>query len=492
MIKNFSDFYIGQTAIFKKVFKELDYKDFSKISGDFNSLHWDEEFAGKTIFQKPIVPLKLSCAPLSRVAGMIFPGKPSLFLTSNVKAIKPIFYDQEITYTARIESISESTNILGIRVLAFCLNEVLIDAFIEVKVLSDSWEFKKDEEVKFLSNQKVNEYYLVTGSTGEIGSAISLKLANEGYKLILLYRTDGDKKEELKNNLDKIKASYQFIKIDLNSCDFKKSFKEEFSKIKVLNGISGIVHTASPDIDEDLTKLVKVNYSSLVDITSELLPHMLIRQSSLIIFISSIAVFKQIEGWHDYIAAKTMATSFMSGLNLKYSKYGIKCTTIFPGFVQTKYSEKYRENQTALLPGELAEEITNLDSKNPPEIIRLEVNNRQCGTYSAPTFYPSSNVIDKKSTNLYSKKINSENLDEIEDYPNIRNKLNNLFKKYLNIDESLCNEFLSIENNPKWDSLTHFQLIASIENAFSIKFTSSEISSLTNYSSLCKRISEKF
>ena len=150
--------------------------------------------------------MKLSCAPLSRVAGMIFPGEPSLFLTSNVKAIKPIFYDQEITYTARIETISESTNIFGIRVLAFYLNEVLIDAFIEVKVLSESWEFTKDEEVNFLSNEKVNEYYLVTGSTGEIGSAISLKLANEGYKLILLYRNDGDKKEELKNNLDKIKA----------------------------------------------------------------------------------------------------------------------------------------------------------------------------------------------------------------------------------------------------------------------------------------------
>ena len=88
--------------------------------------------------------------------------------------------------------------------------------------------------------------------------------------------------------------------------------------------------------------------------------------------------------------------------------------------------------------------------------------------------------------------MDSDNLAENANYPNIRNKLNSLFKKHLNIEESLCNEFLSIENNPKWDSLSHFQLIASIENTFAIKFNSSEISSLTSYSSLFKRITDKF
>ena len=135
MIKKFSDFYIGQIAIFKKVFVEDDFKKFLELSGDENSLHWDKGYAKKTTFKRPIVPLQLSTAPLSRVAGMIFPGEPSLFLTNNVKAIKPIFYKDEIIYSAKIISISLSTKILGIRVLAIRSEEIVIDAFIKVKVL---------------------------------------------------------------------------------------------------------------------------------------------------------------------------------------------------------------------------------------------------------------------------------------------------------------------------------------------------------------------
>ena len=67
-----------------------------------------------------------------------------------------------------------------------------------------------------------------------------------------------------------------------------------------------------------------------------------------------------------------------------------------------------------------------------------------------------------------------------------------IFVIILNIEENICNEELSIESNPKWDSLNHFQLIASIENEFSIKFDSSEINNITNYSTLLKIIAEKF
>ena len=486
MIKKFSDFYIGQIAIFKKVFVEDDFKKFLELSGDENSLHWDKGYAKKTTFKRPIVPLQLSTAPLSRVAGMIFPGEPSLFLTNNVKAIKPIFYKDEIIYSAKIISISLSTKILGIRVLAIRSEEIVIDAFIKVKVLKEEWEQRKKDETKYLSIKDEDQSYLITGASGEIGSAIAIKLAKKGYKLILVYRNEDKNICKLKDNLDKLNGSYQSIKLDLCSKDFKENFYKQIKKINLSNGISGIIHTASPAIEDRLENLVQVNYSAFKDIIKSLLPKMLIRQKSIILFISSIAVLKHIDGWEDYIAAKIMTTSFLSGLNFKFSNYGLNFTTLMPGFIKTKYSEKFRNDNIALLPEEIAEEISNLCNKDSIEIMKLVPNKREIGFYSDYFKFNSDNI-----NNSIAENIPIKVLDDLDNNDDIIKKLNNEFKNILNIDESLCREGLSIENNPEWDSLNHFQLIASIENIFSIKFDSVEINTLTDYSSLLQTILAK-
>ena len=493
MNKKFSDFYVGQIATFNKIFEENDFKKFLEISGDNNSLHWDKDFAKNSPFKQPIVPLKLTTAPISKVAGMIFPGEPSLLLTSEIKAIKPIFYGEKLVYSACIESISLSTKLLGIRILVIRGKDIVIDAFIKVKVLTDEWEQKEYEGINYLKVDNENQNYLITGATGELGSAISLRLAKKGYKLILVYRNQDEKIENLKNNLNKIKASYQLIKIDLSTNNFKSKFIKELEKIDLSLGISGIIHSASCGVEDELEKLVKVNYSSLVDIVDLLLPRMLIRHKSSIIFISSIAVIKHIGGWHNYIAAKTMATSYLSGLNKNLSNYGLKCTTIMPGFINTNYSKKYRNGEVSLLPGEVAEEVISLSKYNYPELLKIEPQNKEVGAYQ--NCFKFGSLIEKKEeVNIINKNNSEKNLQNKQEISkkSIQKKLNQQFNKILNIEENICNEELSIESNPKWDSLNHFQLIASIENEFSIKFDSSEINNITSYSSLLKIISEKY
>ena len=50
-----NDINIGDTVSFIRVFTEKDVKDFTKLSGDENPLHTDENYASKTKFGQKLV-----------------------------------------------------------------------------------------------------------------------------------------------------------------------------------------------------------------------------------------------------------------------------------------------------------------------------------------------------------------------------------------------------------------------------------------------------
>ena len=61
----FKEFSVGDVIKFKKEFGLEDFNNFSKLSGDFNPLHHDPEYAATSGHSYNIVPLHLIIAPLS-------------------------------------------------------------------------------------------------------------------------------------------------------------------------------------------------------------------------------------------------------------------------------------------------------------------------------------------------------------------------------------------------------------------------------------------
>ena len=60
-----------------------------------------------------------------------------------------------------------------------------------------------------------NSYALITGSTGEIGKSIAIRLASMGYNLILHSRGNKTKVKELSSILSKYDSNFKFIISDL-------------------------------------------------------------------------------------------------------------------------------------------------------------------------------------------------------------------------------------------------------------------------------------
>ena len=131
--RQFKDFSVGDYINFDETYNSKDFDKFSAISGDENSLHHDYEYSKETEFREPIVPLHLSIAPFSRIAGMYMPGLPSLYLGHKISALRPVFYNQKTNYSAKIISINSEYKILTIKVLISQNNIIKVIGTLTVK-----------------------------------------------------------------------------------------------------------------------------------------------------------------------------------------------------------------------------------------------------------------------------------------------------------------------------------------------------------------------
>ena len=100
---NYDDFKVGDTAAISKTITEADVVLFAGITGDFNPLHVNEEFAQTTQFGKRLVHGCFSSGLISAVLGMKLPGPGALYAGQNVKFVKPVFIGDTITAKATVK-----------------------------------------------------------------------------------------------------------------------------------------------------------------------------------------------------------------------------------------------------------------------------------------------------------------------------------------------------------------------------------------------------
>ncbi|MBM4763106.1 MaoC family dehydratase [Bacillus sp. B15-48] len=114
-------FTIGQQASCSKTITETDFVLFAGISGDFNPIHIDGEYAKKTRFKQRIAHGLLTSSLLSQLLGVHLPGKGSIYLEQNIRFKAPVFIGDTITAKATIQEIDHDKRILTL--LTECFNQ---------------------------------------------------------------------------------------------------------------------------------------------------------------------------------------------------------------------------------------------------------------------------------------------------------------------------------------------------------------------------------
>jgi len=94
---------------------------FAEVSGDYNPIHLDEEFAKTTRFGRRIAHGMLSGAFISAVLGYELTEKKIVYLSQTLKFTAPVFIGDTVTTAATVTAIREDKNIVTMDTI--CTNQ---------------------------------------------------------------------------------------------------------------------------------------------------------------------------------------------------------------------------------------------------------------------------------------------------------------------------------------------------------------------------------
>lgn len=190
---------------------------------------------------------------------------------------------------------------------------------------------------------------LVTGGTGGIGSAICVKLAQAGCKVVSTYM-DEAQANDWKAKMAAAGFDMALVKCDVSSFDDCKAMGDklnaDFGGVDVLVNNAGITKDGTfrkmgPD---QWNAVLDVNLVSVFNVTKQVIDGMLNKGWGRVINISSINGQKGQVGQTNYSAAKAGLIGFTKALALENAKKGITVNVICPGYIDTEMVSAVPQN----------------------------------------------------------------------------------------------------------------------------------------------------
>ena len=102
---NISSLEVGQSASFSKTVSEADVYLFAGISGDFNPVHVNAEYAKESMFKRRIAHGILTASFISTVLGTKLPGPGAIYAKQDLKFLAPVFFGDTLTATCTVKEI---------------------------------------------------------------------------------------------------------------------------------------------------------------------------------------------------------------------------------------------------------------------------------------------------------------------------------------------------------------------------------------------------
>lgn len=114
MIINGKEIGVGHTASEQREVTLDAIRQYAEISGDFNPVHLDEEYAAQSFFGGRIAHGLFCLGMISKIVGTEMPGIGSIFLNERIDYKNPAYLGDTITTEIKVLEIKEEKKILNL------------------------------------------------------------------------------------------------------------------------------------------------------------------------------------------------------------------------------------------------------------------------------------------------------------------------------------------------------------------------------------------
>jgi len=222
------------------------------------------------------------------------------------------------------------------------------------------------------------KFALVTGASRGIGRAISIKLAELGYHILINFRSNEEEALKTAELVQQKNVTAELLKFDVSSkddVDFVLGSWIENNKektIEVLVNNAGIRDDALMIwmTDEQWKKVLGSSLDAFYFVTRHVINGMLANRYGRIVSVVSLSGIKGMPGQTNYSAAKAGVIGATKALAQEVARRGVTVNAIAPGFIRTDMTQDLNEAELKQLvpmrrfgePDEVAEAVVFLAS----------------------------------------------------------------------------------------------------------------------------------
>lgn len=338
MFKEFSEIKIGDLAAISRKITELDVRKFVEMTGDDNPLHIDARYAETTPFKDVVVHGMLGASFISTVIGTKLPGNGALWISQNFDFLAPVRIGDELTISCTVLKKNERERLLELDTKIVNQNkQIVLTGVGKVKVLESTTVVEKDNP------DNRTPVAIVTGGSGGIGRAISLRLAKDGFKVVVNYNGRIDKANSLMNEINSSGGTAIAVRADISTADGVQKLVDtalsHFGEVSiVINNASHPIAPRALDLMEwdDIQVQMNTQLKSSFLLAKMCAPMMIKRRWGRIINITSQVVDGEPSlHWTAYTISKGSLASLSKCLALELGPSGITVNAISPGMCET-------------------------------------------------------------------------------------------------------------------------------------------------------------
>ena len=341
----FDSLHPGYSDSVSRTITAEDVATFAKLSGDYNALHIDDEFAARTEFEQRVVHGFLHASLLSALVGMKIPGHGALYLSQSIDFTHPVFIGDTVEACGTIEKIDAGTRVLTIHTeITNQHGDVVLKGTAKVKVLRLTAAEEGTVEVKkprFADTLLEGRTALVTGASRGIGRAIAATLCEHGAHVCVNYSKSERAAANLVQELVERGGSASMVKADVTDAAEARRLVEVAGAER---GIDILINNAGPKIKSlpfadlgwaDMHLAHEQIVAPVFHVTQAALPALKASRGRVVNVLSSAALGRTAHNWLPYVSAKAALLALSKNLAQELGPMGVRVNMVSPSMVET-------------------------------------------------------------------------------------------------------------------------------------------------------------